>query len=313
MNYKPYKAPFLLRNGHLNTLYAYWFCKVPAPSFTRSKMNTQDGDFIDLDWLQTGSNKLLLLLHGLEGSTNSSYIRRMSTLAHQSGYDVCAMNHRSCGGQLNLKPTLYHSGFTQDLHQLVQMLQERYAHIAIAGYSLGGNVLLKYLGDGVYTIPKAVKAAVAISTPVHLSSCAVALSRPTNYLYEMGFLKGLKKKMIIKAEQHPAVLDKAVIYPIRRLVEFDHKVTAPLHGFRDAEDYYERCSSLPFLKQIKTHSLLVNALDDPMLGEASYPFDNKNPKLHFLAPKHGGHVGFAGFHSRFYWIDRIVLDFIQQY
>ncbi len=309
-----YKAPFLLRNGHLNTLYAYWRCKVPMPPFVREEVETRDGDFFSVDWWRGGYQKVILLLHGLEGSSSSTYIRRVATLAHAQGYDVCAINHRSCGGKLNRKPVLYHSGFTQDLHQMVQQLDRDYESIFAVGYSLGGNILLKYLGDGVFEVPGHLKQAVAVSTPVHLHSCAKAISQPSNFLYEMGFLRGLKQKMEEKAVEYPELIDLEQVKSIRRLVQFDDMMTAPIHGFANAVDYYTQCSSLPFLDKITIPTLLVNAQDDPMLRAPSFPYEmaESNPFFHFLAPKYGGHVGFADFKTRYYWIDRLILSFFDR-
>jgi len=311
-NCQKYQPPLLLRNGHLNTLYAYFNCKLKGPDYQREIMETGDGDFVELDWKRQGSASLIVLLHGLEGSSKSTYIRRMAAMSAELGWDVCALHHRSCGGKMNRLPTLYHSGYTRDLHEFLQLKTQKYQKVRIVGYSLGGNVLLKYLGDGIYPIPANVHSAVAVSVPVHLRGCAIELSKFSNRVYEIGFLRGLKRKMLKKSEIFPELISAKKVRAVKRLVEFDNEFTAPLNNFNNAWDYYDQSGSLRFLSNIQVPTLLINAKDDPMLSEASFPYEiAKNAKhFYFCATDYGGHVGFANLKESYYWIDKEIVDFL---
>ena len=265
-----YKPSLLFQNHHFNTMYPYAMRKRYNPPFNRERWETPDGDFFDLDFIKKGSNTLIILLHGLEGSSSSQYILGVAQALANLPYDICAVNHRSCSGELNRSLGFYHSGFTKDLHQIVDTLSKSYNQLGAIGYSLGGNMLLKYLGT--HNVPAQMKAALAFSVPAHLSSSAVMLNHWTNRPYAIQFLKTLNKKAVAKAKQFPDILDYRKFEKIDTLLEFDNKVTAPLHGFVDAEDYYAQSSSAQFLHQIKTPALLINALDDSFLALPCFPY-----------------------------------------
>lgn len=308
-----YKAPLWVRNGHVNSIYPYFFRKPAMPPYVRERWVTSDGDFIDIDqWLQ-GSRNLVVLSHGLEGSSSSQYIVSASHLFSNHGWDVLAMNHRSCSGELNLSAQMYHSGFTKDLHFITVKKAIEYEHVLLLGYSLGGNMISKYLGDQVYTVPDNVLAGIGVSVPTHLASGAKELGLLKNKIFTYGFLRTLIPKALKKAEQYPDLLDRDRIKRIKTLVEFDDVVTGPLHGFQNAMDYYEQCSSVYHLENISKPLLMINALDDPFLGKACFPNEiaKTSQLFHLNTTKFGGHVGFHSM-STFYYPELKALNFAKQ-
>lgn len=241
-------------------MYPYAMRRNNIPDYQRVRWETEDGDFFDLDFVNKGAKSVVILLHGLEGSSSSQYILGITNALSAFPIDVCAVNHRSCSGELNRTLGFYHSGYTKDLAFIVSELSKKYEKVSAVGYSLGGNMLLKYLGT--HEVPAEFKTGVALSVPAHLSSSAVRLNHWTNRPYAIQFLKTLNKKAVAKAKQFPEVLDYRKFQNIATLYEFDNKVTAPLHGFVDAEDYYAQSSSAQFLHNIQVPTLLVNAVDD---------------------------------------------------
>ncbi len=308
LNIQRYKPNFLFRNAHLCTMFPYGFRKLPFLNYTRERIFTNDGDFYDVDWLQSSNktDQVIVLLHGLEGSAQSQYIKGLANHFSQKNVDVCAVNHRSCGGEMNQTIGFYHSGFTKDLDALIPSLAKKYNAIFIAGYSLGGNMALKYAGTA-NDIPEQLKAIIAFSVPCHLSSSAVMLNHWKNKAYSIQFLNTLNKKIINKARLFPGLLNENDFKNITSLREYDNRVTAPLHGFVDAEDYYEKSSSKQFLPNIKVPSLLINAQDDTFLAPPCFPNEiaEGHEYFHFLRSTHGGHVGFAQFNHLKYWTDNI--------
>ena len=296
-----YSPAFLFVNRHFNTMYPYAMRRNNIPDYQRVRWETEDGDFFDLDFVNKGAKSVVILLHGLEGSSSSQYILGITN----------ALNHRSCSGELNRTLGFYHSGYTKDLAFIVSELSKKYEKVSAVGYSLGGNMLLKYLGT--HEVPAEFKTGVALSVPAHLSSSAVRLNHWTNRPYAIQFLKTLNKKAVAKAKQFPEVLDYRKFQNIATLYEFDNKVTAPLHGFVDAEDYYAQSSSAQFLHNIQVPTLLVNAVDDSFLAPPCFPFEiaQDNPNFHFYAPKQGGHVGFARLKSNAYWSDDMVVRWLE--
>jgi len=292
-------------------MYPYAMRRNNIPDYQRVRWETEDGDFFDLDFVNKGAKSVVILLHGLEGSSSSQYILGITNALSAFPIDVCAVNHRSCSGELNRTLGFYHSGYTKDLAFIVSELSKKYEKVSAVGYSLGGNMLLKYLGT--HEVPAEFKTGVALSVPAHLSSSAVRLNHWTNRPYAIQFLKTLNKKAVAKAKQFPEVLDYRKFQNIATLYEFDNKVTAPLHGFVDAEDYYAQSSSAQFLHNIQVPTLLVNAVDDSFLAPPCFPFEiaQDNPNFHFYAPKQGGHVGFARLKSNAYWSDDMVVRWLE--
>ena len=310
-----YKPPFLLRNGHLNTFYPYLFRKKPALFVNRQRFTTEDDDFYDVDWSPRKFSRLVVLLHGLEGSSNSQYIVGTTKALLDHKWDVAAINFRSCSGEMNRQLKMYHSGFTEDLHHFVEQIQGEYDEICIAGFSLGGNVTMKYLGDQKYTISNKIIAIAGPAVPCDLEGGSVRITEGQNHLYEKRFLETLKSKLIHKNKLFPDHVDLSNLKRLKTLWDFDEYYTSTLHGFEDAKDYYKQCSSLPFLKNINIPALMINALDDSFLSESSFPYDiaKKNSNLFLITPKHGGHVGFTTFGSLYYWNEIQIVAFFEKY
>lgn len=310
-----YKPPVLFRNGHVNTFYPYLFRKTKHPGYNRKRVNTPDDDFVDLDMILNGNRRVTVLLHGLEGSSSSQYILGTSTLLAAHEWDIIAINFRSCSGEMNNTPLLYHSGFTKDLDFILHSIKNQYDEITLAGFSLGGNVVMKYLGEGAYTVPDNVIAAAGVSVPCDLAAGSLKIASKENFLYQKNFLLTLGHKMLHKARQFPGLMDPDKLKITKSLIDFDNYFTAPLHGFRDAADYYAQSNSLQFLHKIKVPSLIINALDDSFLPASSYPYAaaDANPELFLMTPKFGGHVGFTTPRSAIYWNEEKIRTFFERF
>lgn len=297
-----YVPPPLFTNGHLQTIYAGRFRLVGGVQYVRERIDTPDDDFLDLDWVLRAepTNRVAVLSHGLEGSTDRPYMRGMARALARRGWDVLAWNYRSCSGEPNRQPFFYHSGATYDLAHVVQHAFGRgYEAMALVGYSLGGNLTLKYLGEQGADVDARIQAAVTYSVPCSLADGAAQLEHWSRWIYMQRFLHALHGKIRAKQPHYPEVLDDADFRRIRSFRDFDDRYTAPLHGFRDAEDYWQQNSCRPFLPAIRVPTLIVNAADDPFLGTDCFPHDEAraNPLLHLEIPEHGGHVGFVSFND----------------
>lgn len=308
-----YQAPALLAGSHLETIYPALFRKVNGIAYERERITTPDHDFLDLDWLKQGAAKLVIISHGLEGNSDRAYVRGMARIFYQHGYDALAWNYRGCSGEINRKIRFYHSGATDDLDFIVRHAASfGYTEINLVGFSLGGNLTLKYLGEKSETLHSKIQKAVAFSVPLNLKTSCDKISMRSNWIYSQRFLKSLKKKVAEKARVFSEI-DPAPLARIATLLEFDDVYTAPLHGFKNALDYYEQSSSLRFLHRIKRPTLIVNAKNDPFLSPECYPVESQFPHLTFEYPTRGGHVGFALFNENgLYWSELRALHFIQQ-
>lgn len=299
---------------HVDTIFPALFRKVNSP-YTRQRLELDDGDFLDLDWLTGDNDKVIILFHGLEGSTHSQYIKGMSNFFNSHQWDVCAVNFRSCSGQMNRLLKSYHSGITEDIDEVMRYINslKKYNTIAAGGFSLGGNVLLKYLGEQKFAIPTTLKVAFAFSVPIDLASSSKEMAKLQNTLYMSRFLKTLHQKMLTKAKQFKGCINIKGIENIKTFTAFDNQFTAPLNGFKDATDYYNQCNSLQFLDSICIPTLLVNAANDPFLTAACFPklIAQNNPFLYLETPLHGGHVGFSDqFPNQSYWSETRAFSFI---
>lgn len=314
-------APFVpargLSSGHAQTIAAYVLRRRSVPPLVRVRWDTPDGDFVDVDLLPAPpSAPHLLVLHGLEGSSRAGYVSAMLRGAAARGFGAAALNFRSCSGELNRLPRSYHSGETGDPRFVLERLRERVTGpILAAGFSLGGNVLLKMLAED--ADGSLVRAAAAVSVPFDLHACARALDRTggVTSVYRVRFLRTLKAKALAKARLHPGVLEPAQVLAARGIEDFDDAVTAPLHGFGSAARYYAACSSGPTLGAIRVPTLLLTAKDDPLVPFTSVPREAwDNPHLTVAAPDHGGHVGFlSGSVLRpHFWGDELVLAFLSR-
>jgi predicted alpha/beta-fold hydrolase len=284
--------------------------------YERERLETSDGDFVDLDWSRgEGSRGLVFIMHGLEGHSRRKYVLGMVKAAREYGLDAVAMNFRGCSGEPNRKVSMYHSGWTHDLHEALLMIESmgRYPSVHLIGFSLGGNIILKYLGEDAPVIPGIVRGAVAISVPCDLEDSANALARPQCALYTRYLLDQLRKKIIDKGRLFPGALDLKGVEKLRTFRQFDDRFTAPLNGFRDALDYWRRSSSRQYLTGIDRRTCIINAVNDPFLGPRCYPEDEvrANKNLTLLTPPTGGHVGFVGSgRGGMYWSEWMAMRFL---
>lgn len=308
-----YLPKWWLRNGHINTLYTYLYRRQRQPSYIRERWDTIDGDFIDLDFIKNHNRKLVILSHGLEGGSDSQYIMSISNLLSSKGYDICALNYRSCSGEMNITTTMYHSGFTLDINMIINNIAHHYDDIYLIGYSLGGNMNLKYTTDGIYTVHPKIRKVVSVSAPIDLAGSSKRISSWYNYQYQYNFLQTLNAKMKIKAKIYPDQINIDDLKKVKTLIDFDEYFTGPLHGFDGAQGYYNECNALQFLDNAAIPTLLISSEDDPFLTEDCIPKDiaANNKNVHLIATKYGGHVGFTTFGSEYYWLDYKILDFIE--
>ena len=309
-----YQAPWYLFNGHLQTIIPAVLNRPATNIYTRKRINTSDHDFLDLDLIKKGHDKLEVLTHGLEGSAHSTYMLSMASALSKAGYDVLSWNFRSCSGSLNLKSTFYHSGFTDDLDEVLKYIYSlnNYKEINLIGFSIGGNISLKYLGEQGEDINAKIKNAVVFSVPLDLESGAKELAKPSRRIYMQRFLKSFKTKFAEKEKLYPGTYNLSHFKTIKNFFEFDQLYTAPMYGFKDVYDYYAKASSRPYLPFIKIPTLIVNALNDPFLGENCFPKEEAlvNPNLYLECPKQGGHVGFP-LSNKENWAAIRALEFLQ--
>jgi len=313
---RSYRGPRFLRNPHLQMIAANQVRWVRGVAYERERLETPDGDFLDVDWSCVGAPRVAVLCHGLEGHSRRPYVLGMARALNRASWDVCAVNYRGCSGTPNRKPFFYHSGMTEDLETVVHHVTHRvgYSTVALVGFSLGGNLILKYLGDRGRDVPAPIQAAVAFSVPCDLAGSARAISQPRNRLYLQRFLRRLRKKIEAKQALFPELLSTAGYESIRTLEDFDNRYTAPLHGFRDAQDYYAKASAKSVLDRIAVPTLLVNALDDPFLSPECFPYREayRSPLLVLETPRHGSHVGFFDLgRDGTLWSERRAAAFLQ--
>ena len=311
-----YSPQLLFKNGHFSTVYSGLFRKVNGLEQQRERFELSDGDFIDLDWsfaMDTAS-KMVILLHGLEGNGQRPYITGSAKAFVGHGFDACAVNFRGCSGETNRLYRSYHSGATGDLAELIAYIikQEKYREIYIKGFSLGGNLALKYIGEQ-DDLPPELKAVIAVSVPCSLYSSLLELLKPKNYLYAKRFKNHLIAKLRAKQKLFPQLITDEDISKVHTLKDFDDIYTSKAHGFKDALDYYQKCSCLQFLPGITIPALILNAKNDSFLGPECYPLvtSEKHPKVFLETPLYGGHVGF---HStkNYYYNEKRALKFIEE-
>ncbi len=310
-----YKSPWWLPGGHAQTLYPRLMRRVPRVTYRRERITTPDDDFLDLDWARTGNNRLAILFHGLEGCSRSHYILGLVHALTAAGWDCLAVNFRSCSGELNRQPRFYHSGETTDIHTVVghAVGQPGVEEIALVGISLGGNAAMKYLGEQGNRLNPGVRSAVAISIPCDLGSSSRKLALVSNRIYMKYFLLSLTRKARAKAGQFPGLFNTDGLESMSSFGEFDEQITAPLHGFDSAEDYWNQSSSRPYLPKITIPSLLLNARNDPFLTPACFPEEEARSSelFHLEAPDNGGHAGWPPpVGKRLYWSESRTVAFL---
>ncbi|OBV40434.1 YheT family hydrolase [Janthinobacterium psychrotolerans] len=305
-----YRAPFWLPGGHLQTIApAVWFAKPPV-AFRRERWQAPDGDFVDVDLIDGQPGQpFVVLFHGLEGSSDSHYARALMAQVAQRGWSGAVPHFRGCSGEANLGPRFYHSGDAEEVDWVLRRLRQRASgRFYAAGVSLGGNALLCWLGQSRHGA-EFVDAAAAVSAPLDLAQGGKALSAGANRLYTRMFLQTLKPKCLAKLEQFPGLFEREAMLAARDLHAFDNAVTAPLHGYRDADDYWHRASAKHVLHDITVPTLVLNALNDPFLPGRHLP-RSAAPAVVLEYPRHGGHVGFAG--NNLDWLPQRLLQFFER-
>lgn len=310
-----YRAPWFLRNAHAHTVYPVFCRRVPGVIYQRERLELADGDFLDLDWARVNARRAVLVAHGLEGSSGGQYIKGMVRAFNRRGWDALALNFRGCSGEPNRLLRSYHSGATDDLWRVTQYVRDKgYESVALVGFSLGGNVVLKLMGELGEQTPAWLTGAVGVSVPCDLKASAHSMARVCNRPYMKRFLISLHGKIRAKQPQFPVELDDSGYGRLKTFRHFDDRYTAPLHGFRDAEDYWARCSAKFFLETIRRPALLLNALDDPFLAPECFPRDlaRDHGWFHLEMAAQGGHVGFVGNGLRpdEYYSERRALEFL---
>ncbi len=293
----PFAPAGWLPGPHAQTVFANLWRPPSGLRPRRERWELPDGDFLDVDRHGDPDGPTAVVLHGLEGSSRAPYVKRMVSALLAQGLSAVALNFRGCSGAMNRLPRLYHSGETGDLDLVVRRLAaERPGRpLAVTGFSLGGNVTAKWIGERGADLPAEVRAGAVISVPFDLAACALAIDGPGfwPFVYRERFLRMLRRKALVKARTFPALLDAAAIPGIRTFADFDEQVTSRLHGFAGARDYWARSSSGPFLPGVRVPLLLLTADDDPMVPAASLPRAGENPHLVVEVTRGGGHVGFV--------------------
>lgn len=307
-----YRAPLWLPGGNLQTIWPALYARPvhgPRPRFARERWQTPDGDFIDVDWLLPAAGLapasptsqdprgLLVLFHGLEGSSQSHYALAFAEFARDHDLAYAVPHFRGCSGELNRGPRAYHSGDFEEIGWVLAQLRQRHGGpIMAVGVSLGGNALMRWAGEMGAQAAHCVSAVASVCSPLDLASSGRAIGRGFNrQVYTRMFLKTMKPKALQKLAQFPGLFDEQALRAARDLYEFDDVFTAPLHGFRNTEDYWQRASAKPHLARIRIPALVLNARNDPFVPRESLPrADEVGPCVTLWQPDQGGHVGFAG-------------------
>lgn len=313
----PFRPPWWLRNRHIQTAWGHFFRRQGDPNVQRERWDTPDGDFLDV-YVDAGNleRPVVVLLHGLEGSVRSNYVRGLQQVFAGLGWGTAALEFRSCGGEMNRARRLYHSGETTDLDFVVRALAARWPgrRLYLVGHSLGGNVVAKWLGEAPERVPETVSGAAVVGVPFDLAGSAGQFERSLWGAYSWRFMRSLIPKAIEKERQYPGCVDIDRVKRSRTFADFDTHATAALHGFRDAQEYWEKSSSGQFLRQVRTPLLMISSADDPFNPPETLPRDAaaESPYLHALFTREGGHVGFV--HGRWpwgvrYWAEEQVVRF----
>ena len=323
MNTPPrYRAPAWLPGGNLQTLYPALLAPRPRVRYRRQRWDTPDGDFIDLDWsesqdsgsgIKDRARPLLVLFHGLEGSSNSHYARALMHAARQRGWQGVVVHFRGCSGEINRLPRAYHSGDSTEIDWILRQLRTLHGDgpLFAVGVSLGGNALLKWLGEQGEAAHAVVQRAAAISAPIDLHAAGNALEQGFNMVYTKNFLATMKRKSLAKLHVHPGLFDETRLRATRTLREFDDLITSRLHGYDGVDDYYTRASSKPHLVRIAVPTLLLNARNDPFLPGTTLPDPVElSAAVTAAFPDQGGHVGFPDDKGTLTWMPQAVIEFV---
>jgi predicted alpha/beta-fold hydrolase len=317
--YKPYVAPSWLPGGNAQTIYPFMLRSLIIPAYQRERLELDDGDFIDIDWLDNSIDRpLVIMFHGLEGGSSSHYARSIMGLFQELGWRGAVVHFRGCSGTPNRLPRAYHAGDSEEIDRILHKVRERNqslgssAPLYVIGISLGGNALLKWLGEQGKKACHIIDGAVTVSVPLDLVAAGKALDSGFNRLYTQHFLGTLKKKVLKKLDDFPGLFDAVAVAECTTLYQFDNLVTAPLHGFSNTDEYWALSSSKPWLKHIQVPTLVINARNDPFMPSSSLPAQTDvscSVSLEF--PAEGGHVGFLSspFPGNLTWLPERVIRF----
>jgi len=315
----PYRAPWWLPGGHLQTIHASLLADGGDADYRRERWSTPDGDFVDVDRVAGGDDTpLVVLFHGLEGSSRSHYALSLMRHVRQRGWRGAVPHFRGCSGEPNRLPRAYHSGDSTEIDWMLRRFRDEAgdAPLLAVGVSLGGNALLKWLGEQGGAAASVVRAAATVSAPLDLMAAGDALGRGFNLVYTRVFLSTLRKKSAAKLAQFPDLYDAHAVLHAGTLREFDNLVTAPLHGFRDTDDYWTRASSKPWLSRIEAPTLLINARNDPFLPGDALPLPAEvSSAVRCEFPEQGGHAGFVAgaFPGTIAWPSQRIISFFQDH
>ena len=307
--------PLIQWNGHLQTIIPSVFRQVEQ-LYKRERLELDDGDFLDLDWIPNASKQLVLLTHGLESSTGRHYMKGMARFFAECNWEVLAWNCRSCSGEMNRNVRLYHHGEIEDIDRVLRyaLKKKTYEKVVLIGFSMGGAITMKYLGVHGATIPAEVKAGLAFSAPCDLRAAVEVLEKPSNFLYKNKFLRSLKAKIEEKAVQFPDQVSTAHFSKIKQWRDFDDFYSGPMNGYKDADEFYDNASAKNFMEGINIPFLLVNATNDPILSSACIPVDlcEAHTYIHLERPDQGGHVGFQTPRQKYAWSEYRAMAFVEE-
>ncbi|TAH25117.1 MAG: alpha/beta fold hydrolase [Cytophagales bacterium] len=307
-----YQPNCLFRNGHVQTIFPALLRSINGFNYQRERIITPDEDFLDLDWSKVGSKNLALISHGLEGSSDTAYAKGMSKILNKHQIDALVWNYRGCSGEINLLPRYYHSGETGDLQTVINhiLALNQYESIYLLGFSVGGNITLKYLGEQSSNIHPLIKSAITYSVPCDLEASAKHLSKIQNKIYLKRFIKSLVFKIKEKAKIFPESFDITAIESIVNFEQFDNQFTAPMFGYASANEYWKSNSSKYFINSITLPTLIITAENDPFFTKACFPIEETkhHPKVDLELNKYGGHCGFgySPFSNQFYSEQRTI-------
>jgi predicted alpha/beta-fold hydrolase len=312
----PFKSPYVIPNGHFETIYPSFFRRVNGVEYERERITTPDGDFLDLDWSRVGSQRLLIVSHGLEGNSGRDYVKGFVKWFNRHGWDALAWNCRSCSGEMNCTPKLYHHGAWYDLDSVINHVLAKgiYSQIALAGVSMGGSITLRYLGEKGDATPKEIIGATAFSVPCYLQDSVKALERRGHRFYANRFIKKLKAKLLYKANQFPDLPDHELLQRATTFEELDEAYSIRVYGFSSPAEFYDHITVYHSLPKICRPALVVNSLNDPMLIDKCFPYDiaEASNYFHLQVTKHGGHMGFQIKGSEHSWAEMRALQFLEK-
>ncbi len=311
--------PFWQFNGHIQSIYPSLFRKVKFNYARRERLELPDGDFVDLDWSspKKSNHRLAIITHGLEGDSTRHYVTGMAKLFSTNGFDALGWNCRSCSGEINRLPRFYHHGDANDLRFVIDHAINTFGYdeIILIGFSMGGSLTFRAIAEDPFQVPVQIKTAIGFSVPCSLKGSVDALTTKQNAVYRKRFLKKLGVKIKIKAALFPNLINADGFDDIDDFISFDNRYTAPLHGYENALDFYEKASVGPYLKNLAIPSLIVQAVNDPFLLPNCMPIEvaQSNPNLFLEMPDQGGHCGFMVKGSEFTWAEKRTLEFVLAY